>query len=54
VNSQKTFLLTVHVHTYKMWLSLLEAIFLSLIKQVCFGTAEIDYLWTTISLKYIK
>ena len=42
------------VHEYKMQLSLLEAIFLSFIEQVCFGTAEVNNLWTTISLKNVK
>ena len=35
-------------------LSFLEAILLSFIKQVCFCTAEIHNLWTTISLQKKK
>jgi len=47
-------LLAGRFHTYKMLLSLLKAIFLSLIEQVCFGAAKVDNLWTTVSLKYAK
>jgi len=48
-------LLLLHNHDGKrqqQLLSLFEAIFLSLIEQACFSTANVDYLWTSVSILF--
>lgn len=35
-------------------LSLLEAVLLSFVEQICFGATEVDDLWATISLEFEK